>query len=374
MDRPIGFRSIPMPPTLRFTRGNRRRSRGTALIWLIVTMVATIGMVSLAVDVGEAQLAKTQLRAAADAAARYGVTGLYNNTAVALATAAAADNNVNGNPVVLQPSDVQIGIWNSTSKTFTATNVNPNAVQVTARLSATRGTAVATSWASILGFNSVDETAVSIAIYVTGDSSFVSVPGGSDPWLAGMPGGTTANYTNQGWTDSAPNNSPIQASGITLTSGSVLNFDFSGSVSYFPGYSPYGCDGNPNYTGDNYWAASNGGGSEHGIANLTAPICSIIGVFLNDTEPDLPGSGSVPPALDFSSASSRDFATLSPLLKQPFFIGDGLRADGITPQNFVVPAGATRLYIGVMDFQQWSDNTGSMSSLVTHPNSITIVK
>ena len=46
-------------------------------------------------------------------------------------------------------------------------------------------------------------------------------------------------------------------------------------------------------------------------------------------------------------------------------IGNGARADGLPSRSFVVPAGATRFYIGVMNGQQWSDNSGSLSATVT---------
>jgi hypothetical protein len=69
--------------------------------------------------------------------------------------------------------------------------------------------------------------------------------------------------------------------------------------------------------------------------------------------------------LDFSTASSRDFASLSPALKQVFFVGDGETSTGVL-QEFVVPAGATRLFIGTMDEKgRWSDNSGSLSIEVT---------
>jgi hypothetical protein len=67
-----------------------------------------------------------------------------------------------------------------------------------------------------------------------------------------------------------------------------------------------------------------------------------------------------PGGLDFSTALSRDFATLSPLLSQPFYVGDGLRNDGITVQSFLVPAGATRLFLGTMDGFGWYNNVGSL--------------
>ncbi len=133
--------------------------------------------------------------------------------------------------------------------------------------------------------------------------------------------------------------------------------------SYYPGTQPFDPDGDPNWIINDYYAGQNGG-SEHGIADLYAPLTSVIGVFLDDSQPD---SSAAPASLDFSTQSSRDFATLNPMLKQPFFIGNGYRADGVTLQNFVVPTGATRFYIGVMDGQQWSDNSGSLTTTVTKP-------
>ncbi|MBV8781299.1 MAG: hypothetical protein JO353_07870, partial [Phycisphaerae bacterium] len=48
--------------------------------------------------------------------------------------------------------------------------------------------------------------------------------------------------------------------------------------------------------------------------------------------------------------------------------------DGVTAQNFVVPTGATRLFIGIMDGQQWSDNSGSGSMTITNPPTIVSVQ
>jgi hypothetical protein len=180
-----------------------------------------------------------------------------------------------------------------------------------------------------------------------------------------MPNGTTAN-----WYDVAPDESPTLVTGLTLTAGASLNFQFSGTVSNQPGNAPFDCDGNTGWIIDDYYATANGN-AEHEIADIKAPIVSIIGVFLDARQPD---TWAAPASLDFTSATSRDFATLSPQLKQPFYIGDGLRADGVTPQNFVVPTGATRLYIGVMDGQQWSDNSGSMSTVIAKPPVIATVQ
>jgi hypothetical protein len=71
------------------------------------------------------------------------------------------------------------------------------------------------------------------------------------------------------------------------------------------------------------------------------------GVFLDNTTP----SGLHPTSLDFSTAGlGIAFTNLSPLLRQSFFVGDGLTGTGSgSQQTFVVPTGATRLFLGVLD-------------------------
>lgn len=335
------------------------------LVYVLITWTVIVGFVSLGVDLGRAQSAKTKLFIAADAAARYGVTGLSNSTAVAKAISAAQDNTVDGTPVVLQGSDVEVGIWTAATRTFTVTNVSPNAIRVTARRTAARGNAISTTFAALIGNSSVDVKAVVIATTTTSSSTTNNVTGFSNPWLAGMPSGTTAN-----WYDSAPLCAPTLFQGVTITPGAAINISFSGSISNGPSYQPYGPDGDSGWILDNNWATANGG-SEHGIANIQSPVCSMIGVFLDNSQPD---STAAPAALDFSAPSSRDFASLSPLLKQPFFIGDGLRADGVTVQKFIVPSGATRLFVGIMDGFQWTNNSGSLTTVVVKPAVIATVK
>jgi hypothetical protein len=51
---------------------------------------------------------------------------------------------------------------------------------------------------------------------------------------------------------------------------------------------------------------------------------------------------------------------VSPGVQQVFFIGDGLTGTGSgTTQQFVVPPGATRLFLGTMDAYEWNNNAGS---------------
>jgi hypothetical protein len=73
--------------------------------------------------------------------------------------------------------------------------------------------------------------------------------------------------------------------------------------------------------------------------------------------------------LDFRAAElGEDFSLLSPSIGQTFFIGDGLTETGNgTVQQFVVPAAATRLFLGFADGGSFSgqpnrygDKSGSL--------------
>ena len=105
--------------------------------------------------------------------------------------------------------------------------------------------------------------------------------------------------------------------------------------------------------------------STNGISDVVAPINSLIGVFLGPNQPSL---GAAPSTLDFSSIGL-GFSSLSPQLQQTFFIGDGLTgtASG-NVQRFIVPSGATRLFLGTMDGGEWNNNSGAFGvSTVPEP-------
>lgn len=167
----------------------------------------------------------------------------------------------------------------------------------------------------------------------------VQVSSQCNPFLAGQPPGAMSK------TDVAPAQSPLLVV-LDVSACETLRFTaVSGSVSYGQTNPYYGPEG-----GFNEYSSP-----DLGIAGFTIPICALLGVFL----PDHTNSGPAPADLDFSSAASRDFASLAPELFQPFFIGDGLRNDGTSVQTFFVPAGATRLFLGVCDGFQWHDNVGN---------------
>ena len=109
------------------------------------------------------------------------------------------------------------------------------------------------------------------------------------------------------------------------------------------------------------------------ISGITAPNAGyLVGLFVAPGGP----SGSAPASLNFVT-SGTGFSTLSPLLDQVFFIGDGLTGNGSgTLQTFIVPTGATQLYLGISDANAYNgapgfyfDNTGNF--LVT-TNSVAV--
>jgi len=180
------------------------------------------------------------------------------------------------------------------------------------------------------------------------------VPGTSDPWLAGMPTGSIASCLFS-LCDTVPTESPVLIDNLCLVPGEPLVFEASGGVSIDPGLPLYPPDG------DVSWTVWHDAGAEDSISNIYAPIDCLVGVFLNDAQPN---SSPAPPSLEFGTLLSRDYLSLSPLLKQVFFIGDGLTSAGEV-QRVLVPSGATRLFLGTMDSCGWYNNGGQFNVQLT---------
>ena len=88
-----------------------------------------------------------------------------------------------------------------------------------------------------------------------------------------------------------------------------------------------------------------------GISALNnAPLNTLVGVFLTDAPPD---PLSLPARLDYNTSDMT-----SPLLQQTFAVGAGL-------YNIAIPSGATRLFGGLNNGYDWSDNVGWVSVTVT---------
>jgi hypothetical protein len=145
---------------------------------------------------------------------------------------------------------------------------------------------------------------------------------------------------------------------LSLVDAVTVRFTASGAVEHAP-YSPPRYD-SPN--GAEFTRHQAGNGAENGIADVNAPIDSLVGVFLDDDRPD---GSPVPQPLDFRKIGTA-FVSLPPQLKQVFFIGSGAaRGKGQVVRRFLVPKGATRLFLGTMDGHQWNNNVGSFTVTAT---------
>ncbi len=110
-------------------------------------------------------------------------------------------------------------------------------------------------------------------------------------------------------------------------------------------------------------SSNTGAGAISGITSHNSG--SLMGLFVAAGGP----SGNAPAALNFTTGSGTGFTSLSPLLDQTFFIGDGLTGDGSgSLQTFYVPTGAITLFLGISDACSYngtpscySDNLGTFS-------------
>lgn len=170
-----------------------RSRRGVSAIMTLLMLVALTGLVSMGVDIGRVQVAKTELQTAADAAARTaaGELGSGVTTARAAAVAVAGANNCDGSPVVLEPAaDVEFGTWDAAARTFTplagAAQSNANAVRVTARRTRARNNAIPLVFAKALGKPTCDVRATAVALFTRGTAThalvgldFITLGGGA---------------------------------------------------------------------------------------------------------------------------------------------------------------------------------------------------
>jgi Flp pilus assembly protein TadG len=379
-------RTLFVRPAIRLGRPGTGRRAGAVMVYAMTVLVVMLALGTVAVDWGHVQLAKTQLVGAADAAARAGAAALAVSPAAAVDAArwTAAANVVDGTPLSLAVADVQIGTWNGTTFTqlFGGDQYAANAVKVVAKRDAASKSAIPTTWASVFGVTSTNLKAEPVAMLVRGVNVDQPVAAVSNPFLAGAAAGTQASRINPhdnpdgAGTKKNPKQSP-DAVGLPIADAAVLTFDsIDGIARHDPGLGDYQPDGQLNDVGHNNLTRSDSNSkgetyyNENGIADMRAPINALVGVFLSDEDP---AATAAPANLDFSSTESRNFQTLEPKLKQIFFIGDGVDANG-KQQQFVAPKGATRLFLATWDFYEWNNNAGTRTVKVSRPDRVVLVK
>jgi hypothetical protein len=353
-----------------------RNRRGSVLIYSMLLMTILLGVSSLAVDYGREQSIKTELQRSADFTAR-GVLQLYeSNNQLAwfwdYILPLNTFNPVDANSGVTPTVTTTWGYWDGTA--FTAGSTVPTgdqiAVQVTVSRTAANGNPVPLTFPLINGTAAIRTTcdvwATAIAVLPSNTTVTTTVQATSDLWLSGMPAGS-----NAGWSDS-PANAPSTLA-MNVTPGTTVTFSATGLTMNKGAVCTIGPTGASTLT--THMAGSPDGnynGLQNGIQSLTAPQNALIGVFLTSAQP----STVTPPvtALDYSTAAARDESNYNSLvIQQPFFIGNGQNG-GSTVQTFVVPAGATRMYLGVFDgWQNW-DDPGSLTVTTTQLGRVYLVR
>ncbi len=391
-----------------------RPRQGSVLIAVLLLVPVMFFLAALCVDWGKTVFAESDLQTAADAGARAGTRMLNLDAGLAIAAAHASidENSVDGRIVPMSRRTVELGTWDDAKKVFTASNASEaTAVRVALHLPAGEADGVETFFhGSTMGAYSEAVAALTGQIRAS-----KRVPATSNIWLAGSPSGTIANKYNPhknpdyaGVDDTSNLAGVLKASAVRvddldLAGLNQLAFDaIVGGAQHQAGKVNDTADGDVKKMASNRYAnglydsdlkpllgqkkgtydvldmdipqpdgsvAKNGG--ENGKSNLKAPYSSLIGVFLG---PNGPIVGNEPDSLDFmSNSSSREFLNLKPKLSQPFFIGDGQTTAG-EQQTFEIPAGATRLYLGVMDSYEWGNNIGGMDVAIREPGTIRMVK
>lgn len=347
----------------------------------VVLMTAMAAFVSLAVDFGRVQLARSELQAAADAAALAATLELSKGSGLAgsAATYVLGANRADGVAIDSSANNVEYGYWNPQTNQFSQAQTSPNAkqaVRVRARVGRTNG-AVPTIFASLLGLTSVTPTASAVAtlaggmgsapgssssVYVPALSNVYSVDKSPNAFIYDQWGG---EYLNGGplWTPSGMStygSLAATSSGMPVYTGERIQITATGEASWqswgVGSYAPLrGAEG------DLMWSHGlMSPGNFPGLGIATVPAGALIAVFVDDNGP----SGTAPPGLDFSTPTARNFSELSPQLNQVFFVGDGKDSSG-NLQQFVVPPGATRLFFGFADAHCWRDNAGGFHVTTT---------
>jgi hypothetical protein len=197
---------------------------GLALIYVMCALTAMVGLASFAVDYGRVQIAKSQLRAAADSAAMAAVASVGSITTVQdTAASFAADNNCDGTAVVIdKTNDVEFLNWDTSTRTYTvltgAGRTTANAVRVTCKR--TGSNAIPLVFGGLIGILKCNVNASAIG-YFAGPGyglvglDFITLKGNSTAsyWSA-----TNTTGTNQG---NVASNGNVTSSNNAVIQGNV---------------------------------------------------------------------------------------------------------------------------------------------------------
>ena len=171
----------------------------------------------------------------------------------------------------------------------------------------------------------------------------VSVSAKSDIFLAGSDNAATFNG------DTILNATPFQVPILQYlgATNQALSFSAKALWDLGPGGAGNGADGG---------GVLGTGGPAYGVGAVTAKQMGLIGVFID--EKPYKQRNPAPSSLGYT----KNLGIINPKLYQPFYIGTGTNDIG-NRMRFVVPSGATALYLGSLDSGNWN-NIGSATVTV----------
>lgn len=146
------------------------RRRGVIIVLTALLLVFLLGMIAFAVDLGMIANTRTELQAAADAAAYAGAGALVSGTSAATTSAQSfyTANSAGGGALTASSAALTFGTWDTVTRAFTPGGSPPNAVKVVSNLPNNP-----LFFGKVLGKNSYSMTATAIATYLPRDIAIV---------------------------------------------------------------------------------------------------------------------------------------------------------------------------------------------------------
>ncbi len=174
------------------SRAKAKRETGAIIVFVTIALVALIGFAAWSTETGRAWQAKSQLQAAADAAALAGAGNLLSADFLTVDEAAArtaamtigAEHSALGTSLAIAAADVEVGRWDMATQVFTALpgNTDPNvmrAARVVTRRDANLNGPIDTIFGRALGVDSISVNTDAVAEW--------GFAGSGDPGVADLP-------------------------------------------------------------------------------------------------------------------------------------------------------------------------------------------
>jgi hypothetical protein len=210
---------------------NSRRDRGTVMAFLVVSLVGLFAFVALATESSRVLSARNQLRTGTDSAALAGTGALLTNNFSVVDTNAAtlaaqnygAQHAVAGDMLSYATSDIEMGSWDLTTRSFTPQpgSTDPNlvrAVRVRGRRDATLNGRLPSIFGRVVGIDGFDVGVTAIG--------YIGWAGTSGPGTVDLPividccaiaGPSCSNDYCQTIQSSPPNPCPRQRDGVMVS-------------------------------------------------------------------------------------------------------------------------------------------------------------